>query len=356
MRVKEESSKVGLKFNIKKNKIMAFSPITSWQIDGEEMEEGHLAGGESIHSAFQELITEINQPTSAYTLKTANRLYGKKTFNFIDEYLQLTKKYYHAELQPVDFSEQVRREINSWVQGQTENKIKDLLPQGSLDYNTILVVINAIYFKGKWKKSFQKENTAEKLFRLSKSQSKPVQMMFLKDKFPIFYVDTLKVHILELPYVNNELSMFILLPEDIMDDSTGLKLLEEELTYERLSTWTNPERMKQEEVEVHLPRIKLEEKYDLRSTLVSLGMTDAFDDSLADFTGMSKNKGLYVSEIYHKAFVEINEEGTEATGSTGVVVVVRRQPIKIDADHPFLFFIRHNKTKYILFFGRFCSP
>ncbi|XP_061446506.1 serpin B10-like isoform X5 [Rhineura floridana] len=190
------------------------------------------------------------------------------------------------------------------------------------------------------------------------TKSKPVQMMFLKDKFPAFYVDTLRVYILELPYINNELSMLILLPEDITDESTGLELLEKELTYERLSIWTSPEMMEKTEMELHLPRIKLEESYDLKSTLRSMGMKDAFSQSQANFSGMSKKNDLVLSEVFHKSFVEINEEGTEAAAATAVVVEIRSslRPIKIEANHPFLFFIRHNRTKSILFFGKFCSP
>ncbi|XP_060630714.2 serpin B10-like [Anolis sagrei] len=324
-------------------------------------EEQDLSEGETIHSLFKELISEINQPKRTYVLKTANRLYGEKTFTFVDEYLQFVKKYYHAEPQSVDFlhaAEQVRGQINSWVERQTDNKIKNLLPDGAVDSQTALVLVNAIYFKGMWDKQFQKENTTEKSFRLSKIQSKPVQMMFLKEKFPAFYIDTLKVFILELLYVSKELSMFILLPEDITDESTGLELLEKELTYERLSVWTSPEMMENIEVELQLPKFKLEERYDLKSTLSRMGMKDAFSQGQANFSGISSKNDLFLSEVFHKSFVEVNEEGTEAAAATGAVVVIRSsmRPVKIVADHPFLFFIRENKNKNILFFGRFCSP
>ncbi|KAJ6664531.1 hypothetical protein lerEdw1_007188 [Lerista edwardsae] len=314
-----------------------------------------LSQGEGIHGKFQKLLEEINQPKSTYLLKVANRLYGEKTFPFLcsnidviskkfdtgtgektripstsqaqpifsygcidaclsvfQEYMQLVKKYYHAEPQAVDFlraAEEVRGQINAWVEKETNNKITNLLPQGAVDSRTALVLVNAIYFKGQWKTRFQKRNTTVMPFRLSKTKSKPVQMMFLKNKFRTFFVETLMVYILELPYVNDELSMFILLPEDITDDTTGLELLEKELTYERLSTWTSPEMMDQMEVEVYLPRIRLEENYDLRSTLNSMGMTDAFSQSRANFTGMSKENNLFLSAVYHKSFVEVNEEG-----------------------------------------------
>ncbi|XP_067418672.1 serpin B10-like isoform X1 [Emydura macquarii macquarii] len=324
-------------------------------------EEPEDSKAEDIHSQFQALISLINKPQTSYLLKTANRLYEEQTFQFCSKYIEFVKEYYHAEPQAVNFikaAEQVRKEINSWVESQTEGKIQNLLPKGAVDSNTALVLVNAIYFKGKWEKRFLDENTSEHPFRMSKTKTKPVQMMFLKDTFPICYLETMKVKIAELPYVNNDLSMLILLPDDIDDKSTGLEQLERELTYEKLSKWTSPEMMEKIEVEVFLPRFKLEESYDLKSTLSSMGMRDAFNQGQADFTGMSEKKDLYVSQVFHKTFVEVNEEGTEAAAATAAVVVVRTSVnrVQFKADHPFLFFIRHNQTKSILFFGRFCSP
>ncbi|XP_074842036.1 serpin B10-like isoform X3 [Carettochelys insculpta] len=324
-------------------------------------EVGSVVKKPDIHSEFQALISLINKPQTSYLLKTANRLYEEQTYPFHSEYIDFVKKYYHAGPQAVNFkkaAEQVRKEINSWVESQTEGKIQNLLPRGAVDPNTALVLVNAIYFKGKWKQRFMNENTSEMPFRLSKTKTKPVQMMFLKDTFSICDLETMKVKIAELPYVNDDLSMLILLPDDIEDKSTGLEQLEKELTYEKLSNWTSPEMMKKTEVKLSLPRIKLEESYNLKPTLSSMGMPDAFNHSQANFTGMSEDNDLYLSEVFHKSFVEVNEEGTEAAGASAGVVVVRTStnPVRFTADHPFLFFIRHNTTKSILFFGRFCSP
>ncbi|NXS24543.1 SPB10 protein, partial [Mystacornis crossleyi] len=186
---------------------------------------------------------------------------------------------------------------------------------------------------------------------------KPVQMMFLKDKFSIFHEATMKFRIIELPYMENELSMFILLPDDISDNTTGLELVERELTYEKLSEWTKSDNMMKAEVDLYLPKLKLEENYDLKASLSRMGIRNAFDPSQADFTGMSVKKDLFISEVIHKAFVEVNEEGTEAAAATGVVMMRSRAPtMTFKADHPFIFFIRHNKSQTILFFGRLCSP
>ncbi|XP_015275443.1 PREDICTED: serpin B10, partial [Gekko japonicus] len=316
---------------------------------------------EEVHQGFQEQISEINQPKSTYVLKTANRLYGEKTYPFLTEFMDLTKKYYHAEAQEVNFitaADQVRSEINLWVESQTDRKIKNLLPKGAVNSETAMVLVNAIYFKGNWENRFREEQTTNADFRLSKTTSTSVQMMFLRETLPVFHISILKVTILELPYVNKELSMLILLPDDITDESTGLQLLEKELTYERLSIWTSSEMMEKTTVEVHLPKFRLTENYDLKTTLSSLGMTDAFSRGQANFTGMSKNNDLFLSEVYHKAFVEVNEEGTEASAATAAVVTTRSsgEPVVFKVDHPFLFFIRHNKNKSILFFGRFCTP
>ncbi|XP_075351564.1 uncharacterized protein LOC142406500 [Mycteria americana] len=315
---------------------------------------------ENIHSGFKDLLSAINKPRSTYLLKSANRLYEEKTYPLLPKFLQLITTYYNAKPQAINFktaSEQARALINSWVETETERKIQDLLPAGSLSSHTVLVLVNAIYFKGNWEKKFLEKNTSEAPFRLSKTKTKPVQMMFLRDKFLILHEKTMKFKIIELPYVENELSMFVLLPDDINDNTTGLELLERELTYEKLAEWTKSANMMKAEVDLYLPKLKLEENYDLKSTLSSMGIRNAFDPVQADFTGMSVKKDLCISKVIHKAFVEVNEEGTEAAAATGVLVLrSKAPPTTFKADHPFLFFIRHNKSQTILFFGRFCSP
>ncbi|XP_027489320.1 serpin B6-like [Corapipo altera] len=172
------------------------------------------------------------------------------------------------------------------------------------------------------------------------------------------YIGDFQTKILELPYVGNELSMIILLPDVIQDGSTGLERLERELTYEKLIDWINPEMMDSTEVRVFLPKFKLEEDYDLKPILSCMGMPDAFDSGKADFSGMSSGNELVLSEVVHKSFVEVNEEGTEAAAATVARIMLKCLEIVPDftADHPFLFFIRHNKSSSILFCGRFCSP
>ncbi|KAM5304998.1 uncharacterized protein AAES06_000248 [Glossophaga mutica] len=316
-----------------------------------------LGTSEEIHSDFRTLISEVNTPSDAYVLKTANGVYGEKTYPFHDKYLEDMKTYFGATPKSVNFleaSSQIRKEINSWVESQTEGKIPNLLPDDAVDSSTRMVLVNALYFKGTWEHQFLVQNTTEKPFRINKTTSKPVQMMSTKKKLPIFHIEEPRATGLQLHYESRDLSLFILLPEDV----SGLDQLEKAATYEQLAEWTSEDMMELYDVNLHLPKFKLEESYDLKSALSSMGMSDAFDQSMADFSGMSAGRQLFLSNVFHKSFVEINEEGTEAAAGTGSEVRFRSKPLSIDfnADHPFLFFIRHNKTNIILFYGRFCSP
>nr|AAH64292.1 Serpin peptidase inhibitor, clade B (ovalbumin), member 1, like 4 [Danio rerio] len=312
---------------------------------------------EQIHSSFNKFMSELNKPGAPYVLSLANRLYGEQTYQFLEKYLSDAKKYYAAGLEKVDFknkSEASRVNINKWVEKNTQEKIKDLLPSGAIDAMTRLVLVNAIYFKGNWEKKFPKEATKDGQFKLNKNQTKPVKMMHQKAQFPFVVIPEINSQILELPYVGKNLSMLIILPDEIEDATTGLQKLEKALTYEKLMQWTKV--MRQQEVQVSLPKFKTEQTYDMKSLLVSMGMEDVFDPLKVNLTGMSSSNDLVLSKVVHKAFVEVNEEGTEAAAATGAVVSIRTLAQIFNADHPFLFFIRHNPTNTILFYGRFCSP
>ncbi|NXU51829.1 PAI2 inhibitor, partial [Turnix velox] len=312
---------------------------------------------DDIHLGFKALNVEINQPTKNYKLKSVSQLYGEKTLPFSKEYLQLAKKYYNAEPQSVDFmgaADETRREINSKVEHQTEGKIKNLLPPGSVDSLTKLVLTNVLYFKGNWATKFNAEATRQRPFKVNMHTTKSVPMMYLRDKLNWNYVESVQTDVFELPYVNNDLSMFILLPSDF----TSLKKLERELTFENLSAWTSPELMEKTQMEVYLPRFNLEEKYDLKSILYRMGIQDAFIEGQADFTGISEQGELVLSQVFHECYLEVNEEGTEAAAVSSATLASRSlgATIIVVADHPFLFFIKHNKTKSILFLGRFSTP
>ncbi|KAM4543863.1 leukocyte elastase inhibitor-like isoform 1-T1 [Fundulus diaphanus] len=315
---------------------------------------------DDIHSSFAQLLSRLHKRDAPYALSVANRLYGEQSYQFVQEFLESTRKHYRAELETVDFaqnSEAARVNINGWVEKKTQGKIKDMLVQDSVDNMTKLVLVNAIYFKGNWDKQFKANSTRDAPFRINQKDTKEVKMMYQKSKFPLTFISDVNCQVLEMPYQGKELSMLIFLPNTV-EGTTGLEKLEKELTYEKFMDWTRPDMMDTVEVQVGLPRFKMEEKYNMKRVLVSMGMKDAFDQASSDFSGMSPSNDLFVSEIYHKAFVEVNEEGTEAAAATAVVMMLRCAmiPATFIADHPFLFFIRHNPSMSVLFAGRYCSP
>ncbi|XP_006115614.2 leukocyte elastase inhibitor [Pelodiscus sinensis] len=320
----------------------------------------HFDVVEELHSRVQTLTSDINRSGAPYLLKLANRLYGEKTYSFLEDFLTKTQKLYRADLATVDFlhaSDEARKQINQWVGEQTEGKIPKLLSESSVNSTTKLVLVNAIYFKGSWAEKFKETNTKEMQFRLNKKEKKPVQMMYQKEKFPFGYISELKCRMLELPYDGKDLSMIILLPDDINDDSTGLQKLEKQLTLEKLQEWTQPQNMHPIDTHVHLPKFKLEDSYDLKSALTGLGLQDIFDCGKADLSGMSGARNLFLSQIVHKSFIDVNEEGTEAAAATAAIAnFCMLMEEDFNADHPFLFFIRHKPTQSILFFGRYASP
>uniref|UniRef100_A0A8C6CJW3 Serpin B6 n=1 Tax=Moschus moschiferus TaxID=68415 RepID=A0A8C6CJW3_MOSMO len=314
-------------------------------------------GGEDVHQGFQNLLCEVNRTCTQYLLRTANRLFGEKTCDFLSCFKDACRVFYQAEVEELDFvcaSEEARKHINTWVAEKTEDKIRDLLSANSVNSMTRLVLVNAIYFKGNWAKQFLKGHTVERTFNVSKNVQKPVPMMYNWSTFKTACIAEICSQILVLPYVGQELNMVILLPSE----STDLNTVEKALTYEKFVAWTKPDVLAEEEVKVFLPCFTLEECYDMECVLRCLGMTDAFEAARADFSGMSCQRGLHLSKFVHKSFVEVTEEGTEATAASGSRISRRSLNVvhEFFADRPFLFFIQHGKTGAILFCGRYCSP
>ncbi|KFV51638.1 hypothetical protein N341_01653, partial [Tyto alba] len=231
-------------------------------------------------------------------------------------------------------------------------QIQDILEPGSVDLDTMLVLVNAIYFKGIWRTAF-KEDSQKFPFSVTKQESRPVQMMCQNSTFKVAAVAAEEIKILELPYASGQLSMLVLLPDDV----SGLEQLENKINFEKLTEWTSPNVMETKRVKVYLPRMKIEGKYNLTSVLVALGMTDLFNP-LANLSGISSAENLKISEAIHEAYMEVNEEGSEMAGSSGVMEDIKYSSEfeEFRADHPFLFLIKHNPTNSILFFGRYCSP
>jgi serpin B len=308
-----------------------------------------------FHKLFGQLVEMLNKQGQKgdYQLFAANALWLQKDYQFLPVYLKQVKSSYDAAFEDVDFikeTEPARRKINQWVEEKTNQKIKDLIPKDALDAMTRLVLTNAIYFKGDWAVQFPKDNTKDTPFYINKNDTLNVPMMYHKEKFK--FADCGEVLLLELPYQGQSLSMLVLLPKKV----DGIGELEKTLSAEQVRLWQK--KMFRREVMVYLPRFKMTSEFALADTLKDMGMTDAFSDA-ADFSGMAKTDPLFISAVVHKAFVEVNEKGTEAAAATGITVGLTAMPAPppmFCADHPFIFMIQDNSTNSILFIGRVADP
>ncbi|KAF6089316.1 serpin family B member 12 [Phyllostomus discolor] len=310
---------------------------------------------------FGQLLSRLDRIKADYTLSIANRLYGEQEFPICPEYSEGVIQFYHTTIESVDFrkdTEKSRQEINFWVESQSQGKIKDLFSKDTIDNSTVLVLVNAVYFKAKWEKYFESENTVDAPFSLNENEKKTVKMMNQKGIFRMGFIEEVRAQILEMQYIQGKLSMFVILPSHSADNLAGLQELEKNITYEKIVAWSSSENMSEKKVAVCFPRFTLEDSYDLNSILQNMGITDIFDEKKADLTGISPNPQLYLSKVVHKTFVEVDENGTQAVGASGAVGSMMSAPSweTFNANRPFLFFIRHNKTQTILFYGRFCSP
>jgi len=312
-----------------------------------------------LHSAFGALRRQLNQASkqNGIELSLANALWAQQGHRFLPAFLNLGQGEYQASLKLADFqtgAEAARHEINGWVAKRTKDKIQDILPPGSLDQSTRLVLANAIYFKGAWTTPFPKAGTSPQPFHLDASRQADVPLMHHFDTVKYMENDTFQA--VELPYIGAELSLVALLPREI----DGCGQLEGQLSPALLSRCLG--QMKSQKVELFLPRFKMESDFRLKDTLRDMGMSDAFG-SAADFSGMDGTRNLYISAVFHKAWVDVNEEGTEAAAATVVTMelkgVLRRPPAPppvFRADHPFIFCIRDTRSGSLLFLGRLVDP
>ena len=290
-------------------------------------------------------------------LLTANRLFVQKSFEILEAFKIGTREFYDAELALVDYitnPEEAREEINHWVEQKTNDKIKDLIPPGMLSSATRLTLVNAIYFKGLWLEKFKKERTLTKSFFVSQNEEIKAKMMYQTNDFKYFESRDLACQVLEMPYIGRKMSMVIYLPNEI----NGLAELEEKMTYDSLQKSLSLLDSSMEEVEVFLPKFKLTQQFDLNDILSTMGAEEMFIPGKADLSGIT-TEPLFVSKVVHKAFVEVNEEGTEAAAATGIGVNTFSMPLPkplFKADHPFLFLIRHSDSGAILFLGRLVRP
>ncbi|MCE5269231.1 MAG: serpin family protein [Planctomycetaceae bacterium] len=310
-----------------------------------------------VHGYYQKLLAQWNATDKKrpYELRVANRLWGQKGYSIRPEFLDVTRQQYGAEIALVDFAQPqaASHEINGWVEKQTNDKIKNLISPQALDALTRLVLTNAIYFKGDWVKPFEKKMTLDEDFTVSANRKVKTRLMHQTARFG--YAETELLQALEMSYVGDTLSMVVLLPKKV----DGLAEVEKSLSGDTLDTVLPT--LRRRDVVTSIPTFKLETSFELKPTLEALGMKLAFSTQQADFSGISTDEKLYVSAVIHKAYVDVNEQGTEAAAATGVIMrpmaMPRREPPPtFRADHPFLFLIRDIQSGSILFMGRVVDP
>jgi serpin B len=296
----------------------------------------------------------------AYQLLVANAMWGQKGYGFSPKYVELLAVTYGSEINEVDFETQPEvtcQVINQWVQEKTQAKIKGIIQPDLLEPLTRLVLTNAVYFKGKWELPFDEYLTKLSPFKVKTGASETIEVdvAMMKRHSSFAYMDNKDFQAIEMPYLGRELSMAVFLPREI----DGLPSFEASLTQESLQSWI--QMLQPADAEVSLPKFQLASDFSIGGLLQSMGMKDAFDQKTADFSGMTDAKDLSVSDVLHKAFVDVNEEGTEAAAVTGAMAVLAEPDFDVPppkvfrADHPFFFLIRHIVSGTILFMGRICN-
>lgn len=319
----------------------------------------HINDAASFHKDFGQLIKDINSLNGTdVKMSIANRLFGEKKYEFLQKYLDEVKEWYSAPIERLNFRQEPdasRVHINKWVEDQTNDKIKDLIPPGLIKPITRLVLVNAIYFYGDWASQFKKENTKKGDFYQTDTKKISADLMTQQAGFSYFETSDFKA--IRIPYKGHKVSMEIYLP----NKKDGLAEWEKELTADNYTKWSGM--FKHHEVNLTMPKFKMTYTSTMSDLLKSLGMELPFDERFADFTGMTEKRELYISEVVHKAFIDVSEKGTEAAAATAVIMnettSVRHEPkpLKIfKADHPFFYVIRDNKSGSILFMGRMTDP
>lgn len=311
---------------------------------------------ESLCNDYQILLERIEKNNNYINLSIANSLWAQKDYHFLDEYINTITIKFNSSLNLVDFSnssgrESARIEINKWVENKTNNKIKEIIQPDGLDNLTKLVLVNAIYFKASWKLEFDKSRTTKANFFYNNNI---VETDFMKETAQFNYYENDTLQILEMPYKQCPFSMFVLLPRK----QDGLEMVENHINIHKNFEYFSL--LNIQNVEVHFPKFKTVSEFSLKQILSEMGMPVPFGNN-ADFSGMTRNKELKISNVIHKAFIEVTEKGTEAAASTTVIMSLKSMRIPNDkkvfkADHPFIYLIMDNTNKNILFIGIFNNP
>jgi serpin B len=314
------------------------------------------ANNAEFYNKYSEVLKNINALNNGSTVNiyTVNSVWAQKNFKFRDEFLEIIKNNFNSSINLVDFikeTENSRIQINKWVETQTNEKIKDLIKPGLIDYLTRMVLVNAIYFKADWETAFDKQQTQKMDFLVDASTAVSCDFMFAEQEFK-FYENEDGLKAIEIPYSKGKMSMLVILPKD----NAGFNRLKKEISldfYKKINS-----ALVSKKVKLYLPKFKTTSEFELSDMLKQMGMPEAFSDK-ADFSGMTGTKDLKISKVIHKAFVEVNETGTEAAAATAVVMRVKSMPMappEFKADHPFMFIIKENTENSILFAGNIYNP
>lgn len=313
-----------------------------------------------LHPAFNSLDIELSRrgegakgkDEKGFRLNIVNAIWGQKNYKFLSEFLDVLAENYGAGLRILDFAsapEESRITINNWVSDQTEGRIEDLIPQGLIDSLTRLVLTNAIYFNAAWQEPFNEDATYDGTFYLLNGDEITVPMMRQTESFGYGEGDGYQA--VELPYDGREISMVILLPT-----AGYFASFEDLLDAQRLDEIIG--RLEYREVALTMPKFEFDSEFSLGETLAAMGMPVAFSGG-ANFSGMTGNRELFIADVVHKAFVSVDEAGTEAAAATAVVMPMAmppEEPVEVTIDRPFIFLIRDIETGTILFVGRVVNP
>ncbi len=301
-----------------------------------------------INRAYASFLSRTLERDYDATLNIANSLWLKAGYPFLEDFITKTEDYYLAMVSEMDFSDtKTADEINKWVKQKTNGKIEEMIE--NIDANTVAYLINAIYFYGVWEHSFDKRQTFEDTFYGRDNNSK--QQAFMRQTYPFNYYENEQIQAIDLPYKDNELSMIVMLPKE----GASLDDFYEQLTFEQWAKWVR--QFNKQEVSITLPKFKMDYSTNLNDSLINLGMPSAFSGN-ADFSNMVKNGGVYIDEVLHKSYIEVNEKGTEAAAATSVEMKETASPVMkiMNVNRPFFFVIQDNESEIILFMGEINSP
>uniref|UniRef100_A0A2K5Q8Z8 Serpin family I member 2 n=1 Tax=Cebus imitator TaxID=2715852 RepID=A0A2K5Q8Z8_CEBIM len=318
------------------------------------LKQQETSAGEEFFE-LKSFFSAISEKKQEFTFNLANALYLQEGFTVKEQYLHGNKEFFQSAIKLVDFQDAkaCAEMISTWVESKTDGKIKDMFSGEEFGPLTRLVLVNAIYFKGDWKQKFRKEDTQLINFTKKNGSTVRIPMMkaLLRTKYGYFSESSMNYQVLELPYKVDEFSLIIILPAEGMN----IEEVEKLITAQQILKWLSE--MQEEEVEISLPRFKVEQKVDFKDVLYSLNITEIFSGG-CDLSGITDSSEVYVSQVMQKVFFEINEDGSEAATSTGIhiPVIMSLARNQFTANHPFLFIMKHNPTESILFMGRVTNP